>query len=69
MKCRLFIKTDSTQVTRIVDEKSAKSEFANELYKHLSRNHWLTSDKREISDIIESGKFVDFNFRLELKRE
>ena len=58
----------STFITEFTDKMEAQKEFGNRLYKHLSDNRWITSDKRSIKEIIDSGIFVDFNFKLELKQ-
>ena len=59
-------KTLSFQKT-FFDKYEAQKEFANILYRHLSDNRWITFDKRTIKEIIDSGIFVDYNFKLELK--
>ena len=57
-----------TFMREYVSQDEAKKEFANQLYKHLCDNRWITLDKRSMKEIIDSGIYVDFNFKLEMKQ-
>lgn len=50
-------------------KEEAENDFANLLYKHLCANHWITNDKRSITEIIRSGFYKDEDLKLEIKEK